>query len=597
MLSCYRFFLSSFALLLSFTTNGVQAQQLFSKQPSTVLYYEAVEPIFPTNLALLEDPKVNKANQEKLEVSLVAYGRTFALELEPNPLFSKNATNIWTTWWTEQTESPSLTLYKGRVKGEPGSWVRISLRDGLLEGMIWTQDEIYFLEPGTRFVSGANTTPLTTVIYRLSDTTSTWTLGSCALERPSTEGAQQSHAHQHQSLGDYATLSSHLQETASTGQLKKLDIALVADYEYYQEHGANSAADMQNIINQIDGIYQAELGITLHVATTVVHTTPVDPFTSTLDPVTLLQEFSSYKSQAVSAIRNADLAHLFTNRDLQGSVIGVAWLGTLCNTTYGTGLSQDFINENKSLVLLTAHEIGHNLAAPHDNQSGSACASTPFGYIMNPWISTSLQLQFSTCSKQQMATEITEASCLETVGGVSPISPTCTPSITPGSRTHSEDATGGTVSLSIGNSCAWDARSNANWITITSDAAGTGSGDISYTITANTSPTSRSGSLTIAGQTFTINQSGESNLCTYKLSRDKQRHGARTRGGSFYLYTNSQCNWTATSNANWITITSKTEGIGRATIRYSVATNYTGVERTGTLTVAGKTFTITQSRR
>lgn len=583
-----RFFLSSLALLLLFATNGVQAQQLSPKQPSTVLYYEAVEPVLSTSSALVQSAE---ATQENLEISLTAYGRTFTLELKPNPLFSEDAANIWTTGWTEQTEAPTIALYKGVVKGEPESWVRVSLREGVLEGMIWTQDDIYFLEPGARFVTGASTTPPATIMYRMSDTTSTWDLGSCALEMPSVGFNLESHVHHRQPLSDYATLSSHLQEAAAAGQLKKLDIALVADYEYYQEHGANSSADMQNIINQIDGIYQAELGITLHVAATVVYTTPADPFTSTIDPVTLLQEFSGYKSNAASTIRNADLAHLFTNRDLQGSVIGVAWLGTLCNTTYGTGLSQDFINENKSLVLLTAHEIGHNLAAPHDNQSGSACASTPFGYIMNPWVSTSLQLQFSTCSKQQMAPEIAEASCLETVGGGSPI---CTSSIDPGSRTHSEKATDGTVTLSTGNSCTWNASSNANWITITGGEAGTGNSNISYTIKANPSPSSRRGTLTIAGQTFTINQSG---LCSYKLSRYKQRHGARTRGGSFYLYTSGQCDWNATSNVNWITITSVTSGTGSTAIRYSVAPNTTRQERTGAITIADKTFTITQSRR
>ncbi|MGE0684397.1 MAG: M12 family metallo-peptidase, partial [Candidatus Binatia bacterium] len=535
----------------------------------------------------------SKETQENLEISFVAYGKTFTLELKPNPLFSQDAANIWTTGWTEQTEAPTIALYKGVVRGEPESWVRVSLREDVIEGMIWTQGEIYFLEPGTRFVTGANTTPPATIMYRMSDTTSTWDLGSCALERSSAEFDLESHVSQRQPLSDYATLSSHLQEAAAAGQLKKLDIALIADYEYYQEHGANSAADMQNIINQIDGIYQAELGLTLYVATTVVYTTPADPFSSTIDPVTLLQEFSSYKSQAASAIRGADLAHLFTNRDLQGSVIGVAWLGTLCNTTYGTGLSQDFINENKSLVLLTAHEIGHNLAAPHDNQSGSACASTPFGYIMNPWVSTSLQLQFSTCSKQQMAQEIAEASCLETVDGGGPVSPTCTSSISPGSRTHSATATIGTVNVSTENSCTWKAKSNVNWITITSGGAGTGSGNISYKLKVNSGSNLRKGTLTIAGKTFTISQSG---LCSYALSLYGRKHGARAGTGSFSINTSGQCSWNATSNANWIKITSTISGTGRTAIRYSVAPNTTKKERTGTITIADKIFTITQSR-
>jgi len=459
--------------------------------------------------------------------------------------------------------------------------------------MIWTQGEIYFLEPGTRFFAGGSTAPAATIMYRMSDTTSTWDLGSCALELPSVGFNMEGHARHHESLNDYVTLSSHLREAATAGQLKKLDIALVADYEYYQEHGSHSAADMQSIINQIDGIYQAELGITIQVTATVIYTTPADPFTGTSDPVSLLQEFSNYKSQATSTVRTADLAHLFTNRDIQGNVIGIAWLGTLCHSTYGTGLSQDFINENKSLVLLTAHEIGHNLNAPHDNQSGSACASIPFGYIMNPWVSTSLNLQFSACSKQQMASEIAGASCLETVSGGNPTTPSCSSSLSPNSRSHSATTASGNVAVSTGDSCTWEAVSNADWIAITDGETGTGSGAVSYTIEANPGPKSRKGTLTIAGQTFTINQSEP---CTYQLTRYQRKHRARASRSSISLRANRQCQWEVTSNADWITITSKTSGKGRASIRYSIATNTTGAERTGTVTVANQTFTVTQAR-
>src|SRR5262245_32204597 len=202
MRSFRQFFLSCLALLFSFVTNGVQAQQLPSKQSSTVFYYEAVEPILSTGSALVETAEAVQGN---LEISLFAYGRTFTLELEPNPLFSENATDIWTTWWTEQTETPTIMLYKGTVKGEPGSWARVGLRDGVLDGMISTQGEIYFLEPGTRFVADANTAPPTTIIYRMSDTTSTWDLGSCALEMPSVGFNLESHASHRKPLSDYTT--------------------------------------------------------------------------------------------------------------------------------------------------------------------------------------------------------------------------------------------------------------------------------------------------------------------------------------------------------------------------------------------------------
>jgi hypothetical protein len=46
----------------------------------------------------------------------------------------------------------------------------------------------------------------------------------------------------------------------------------------------------------------------------------------------------------------------------------------------------------------------------------------------------------------------------------------------------------------------WTAVSNANWITVMS---GTGNGNVTYAVGANTTGSDRTGTLTIARQTFT----------------------------------------------------------------------------------------------
>ncbi len=57
----------------------------------------------------------------------------------------------------------------------------------------------------------------------------------------------------------------------------------------------------------------------------------------------------------------------------------------------------------------------------------------------------------------------------------------------------------------------------------------------------------------------------------------------------------SNCSWTAKSNASWITITAGSSGAGDGKVIYSVADNATGSARTGTLTIGGQTFTVTQN--
>jgi hypothetical protein len=57
------------------------------------------------------------------------------------------------------------------------------------------------------------------------------------------------------------------------------------------------------------------------------------------------------------------------------------------------------------------------------------------------------------------------------------------------------------------------------------------------------------------------------------------------------------CVWTVANTTPWITILSGASGDGSGTVSYAVAA-YTGKpkKRTGTLTVAGQTVTVRQSR-
>jgi len=63
------------------------------------------------------------------------------------------------------------------------------------------------------------------------------------------------------------------------------------------------------------------------------------------------------------------------------------------------------------------------------------------------------------------------------------------------------------VNVSTRSGCSWSASGNASWISITSGASGTGNGTVSYSVAANPG-SARTGSLTVAGQAYSISQSG-----------------------------------------------------------------------------------------
>lgn len=87
---------------------------------------------------------------------------------------------------------------------------------------------------------------------------------------------------------------------------------------------------------------------------------------------------------------------------------------------------------------------------------------------------------------------------------------TCTYSINPTSASFAAAGGTGSVSVTAGAGCNWTAVSNATFITVTGGASGTGNGTVSYSVASNGGTTSRTGTLTIAGSTFTVTQAGTS---------------------------------------------------------------------------------------
>jgi hypothetical protein len=81
--------------------------------------------------------------------------------------------------------------------------------------------------------------------------------------------------------------------------------------------------------------------------------------------------------------------------------------------------------------------------------------------------------------------------------------------------------------------------------------------------------------------------------CTFSLNSDAASVGPGAANASVQVTTGSGCVWAATSNASWLTISSGSSGDG--TLDYSVAANSGTTVRTGTLTIAGLTFTVTQA--
>ena len=165
----------------------------------------------------------------------------------------------------------------------------------------------------------------------------------------------------------------------------------------------------------------------------------------------------------------------------------------------------------------------------------------------------------------------------------------CTYAISPDTQTIPSSGGSGSVAVTAGAGCAWSASSGAPWITITSGASGSGSGTVGFTAAATTGPT-RSGTIAVAGRTVTVVQ-GQG--CTFAISPDSRSVPAAGADGTVSVTAGAGCAWTAVSNASWITIVSGATGSGDGSVSYHVAAT-SGPARSGSLTIAGRTFTVNQ---
>jgi C1A family cysteine protease len=83
--------------------------------------------------------------------------------------------------------------------------------------------------------------------------------------------------------------------------------------------------------------------------------------------------------------------------------------------------------------------------------------------------------------------------------------------------------------------------------------------------------------------------------CSYSLSSTGKTFKPAGGRGSFSIYTQADCSWTAETSAPWVRVTSPPNGAGTGTITYTVDPN-TGPARKAVITAGGLNFIINQQQ-
>lgn len=281
---------------------------------------------------------------------------------------------------THKLPETPVNTFRGSVNGVPDAQVRLSLTARGLEGAIISRERRYFIQPARSLSSRARTDEF--VLYESSELNEE--AGSCDLTLADEVAAQQEIAQA--SLASpkppgtvvAPEVSSASGPVLGLSSLKIARISTDADGEYVAAFGGASQAIAQinSILNFVDGVYQVEVGIGFQI---VFQNTWADagndPYTST-EPGILLNQFRAHWNANFpnSGSNTRSTAHLFTGKNLDGSTVGVAFTGVVCrspNNAYGLSQRFPFTSGNPitaQTVTLTAHELGHNFSAQHTNQ-------------------------------------------------------------------------------------------------------------------------------------------------------------------------------------------------------------------------------------
>ena len=150
-----------------------------------------------------------------------------------------------------------------------------------------------------------------------------------------------------------------------------------------------------------------------------------------------------------------------------------------------------------------------------------------------------------------------------------------------------------TVAMTATAGCGWTATSQASWIGVTS-SGGTGNGTLAVNVAANPGIVARTGTVTIGGKTLTVSQSGVA--CSYTVNTTSVSMNRKAGSASVNVTAPTGCGWTVAEASTWIT-PALLVGTGTAPATLQLSANTTGVSRTATVTIAGRSVTVTQLGR
>jgi hypothetical protein len=328
---------------------------------------DGIGPVQPFEVNRAGVAALRKAGRGRVTFPLPGHGNV-ELTLEHGEILAPNATVTLSDVGGVSRIPVDLTIFRGRIEGDPGAWAVIGLSRDTIFGSITTSEAAWaILPPGVAGPDGGRhrilneselPAPLRDLRCGMEDDPSRWPEAS---RKPGPDGSP------------------------SGGPATRLvcNMAVDGDYDFLATFAGNVTLATNYTLTMmatVSAIYERDIDVTLSISYLNFWGNPSDPYDQA-DAGNQLSQLRTYWNTNLTGV-GRDLVTLISGRTY-GGVAGIAYLGVLCSDfgyslvsipqateTYPTNQ----VNFNASLM---AHELGHNFGSPHTH----SCFWQSAGYL------------------------------------------------------------------------------------------------------------------------------------------------------------------------------------------------------------------------
>lgn len=366
-----------------------------------------------------------------IQLTFTAFDTLFSIQLQKNrEVFTEDVVLSSTQG---DIDYDFTALVKGRVNGDISSLAHGHIEDGLFQGVVHYGNESYHIEPSAKYL----TEPLAhSLIYRERDVLIQPAASTCGVKN--SEGrdspfynifGKQQHPH-----SDHSEQKRTKRATNSNKPYTYCTLYMGADNKFYKQHSSgytpSIVSKLGTYVEEVNKIFGStdfpgyEYNIKFLIKRIHVYDTADNEFDRKDYAVARFLDLFSTSGNGLVP-HDYCIAYMFTHRDFEDGVLGLAWVassgrdsGGLCTRCreYDTGKSRCLntgivttknVNEVPPMqsYLTFGHELGHNFGSPHDPASCSPGNLNGGNYLMYPHANTGNDRnnkQLSSCSREIM---------------------------------------------------------------------------------------------------------------------------------------------------------------------------------------------------